>query len=39
MTTARETNERIKEWIGIGTFAVLAGMFIVGCLLLSGTMP
>jgi hypothetical protein len=39
MTTWHEANENMKNWIGIVTFAVCAGMFIIGILLLAGDLP
>jgi hypothetical protein len=39
MTNIRETNEHLKEWTAIIMFAVLAGMTIVGILLIIGELP
>jgi len=39
MTTRREITERVAEWTGLITFSILAGMTIVGVLLLMGEMP
>ena len=39
MSKLREENERIREWIGIGSFSILLGMLIIGVLLVKGTLP